>query len=399
MFNNLWLFFVNYFILNIVGDYNMSNKKNTKTKDSKIKLNILVVVIGLLLITISFILNQGGIIRTVIWLLGTAIILFSIVKAYSPRFIYALIIFIGIFASSIVLDGIIAITLKKIPLFAYNITTSGATRVYNGIGIRVWQCDKENFHDLIIDPFYNKGYICETDSIPAIDVNSFLNSVIENYDDYKNSYIKIKGKISKKTGQNYLEMQPYETNSVTINGYVTFANNITLRILFNEAASILDNYDVYDEITIVGRIKNLENENNNYIIYMYDSKVASNIDLNEYTISVTEEKTCSDEPNIIYSNETMNVYTYCIDDMVITYPNDNKYELSVALSSNKITMDELFKNSLTSQKSEITNDTLYKFNEYSIIACDKTQSKDIFIGSKNMNFNNITCSPNEVLTE
>ena len=49
----------------------------------------------------------------------------------------------------------------------------------------------------------------------------------------------------------------YIETDVKVNGYVEFADNITLRILFNEQESILDNYDVYDEITIVGVIKNM----------------------------------------------------------------------------------------------------------------------------------------------
>ena len=63
---------------------------------------------------------------------------------------------------------------------------------------------------------------------------------------------------NKKNGQNYIEMQPYETNSITVNGYVTFADNITLKIVFKDNTQELDYYDVYDEITIVGIIKNIE---------------------------------------------------------------------------------------------------------------------------------------------
>lgn len=373
-------------------------KNNKSKKELKIP-NIFMLLISVILIMIAYLLGQGGILRLILWLLGVILLIVNIMKTYSTKFGLNLIIFICLFIVSIFIDGMVSMSLKKIPLFAYNIINTGNARVYNGIGIRVWQCDKNNYKDLIIDPFYNKGYICNSDTIPAVEINPFLNSVIENYDDYKNSYIKINGKVSKKTGQNYIEMKPYETTSVTINGYVTFADNIVLRILFNENEKELDNYDVYDEITIIGIVKNLEQENNNYAIYMYDSKVVSNVDLNQYEISVTEENTCSNEPNIIYSNEAMNIYTYCIDDMIINYPNDKKYELGVALSSNKITVNELFEKSTEIIPSEVDGSMIYSLEKYNVLVCDTALSKDVFIGSKTMTFSNVTCSPKNEETE
>lgn len=362
-----------------------------KSKDSYKLPNIYMLIFSIILVSISYILNEGGVLRIFLWLLGILLIILNFFKTYKSKLPTNLLLFVGLFIASIFLDGIVCMTFKKIPLFAYNIINTGDARVYNGIGIRVWKCTKDS-KELIIDPFYNKGYLCNSDSIPAIEVNSFLNSVIENYDDYKNSYIKIKGKISKKTGRNYIEMQPYETTSVTINGHVAFANNITLRILFTEAAEELDNYDMYDDITVLGIIKNLDNESNNYVIYMYESKVVSNIDLSEYKISVTEDSDCSLDTNIIYSNESVNVYTYCIDDMVITYPNDNKYELAVALSSNKITINDLLDTPIEIRKNETDDSYLYIFNDYNVLLCDTNVSKDVFIGNKKMSFDSVTCS-------
>ena len=74
-------------------------------------------------------------------------------------------------------------------------------------------------------------------------------------------------------------MQPYTTTDITVNGYVTFADNITLRILFKQSEPLLDQYDVYDEITVVGIIKNMEQSHNKYVVYMYDTKISSNINI------------------------------------------------------------------------------------------------------------------------
>ena len=103
-------------------------------------------------------------------------------------------------------------------------------------------------------------------------------------------------------------MQPYETNSITVNGYVTFADNITLKIVFKDNTQELDYYDVYDEITVVGIIKNIEAVENRHAVYMYDTLIVSNKNLNEFTITATTEEIC-DENMLIH---TKNGYKFCI---------------------------------------------------------------------------------------
>lgn len=362
-----------------------------KKKNNNNKLNIFSLIISMILILVAIFLTDQGVVRPLLWIIGLIILSINIINSYNIKFSKIIIIFITLFLVSIIIDGIIVISLKRIPVFAYNIISTRNTIVYNGIGVRAWQCDKNNYNDIVIDLFYNKGYICDAEDIDAIDSNSFLNSVVENYHDYKNSYVKISGKISKKTGQNYIEMRPYEKTDVTLNGYVTFADNITLRILFNESSKELDNYDVYDEIVIVGIIKNLENENGKYIIYMYDSKVLSSVNLNNYTISATTESSCNTDKNIIYTNETNNIYTHCLENVIVTYPNDTKYELSYILSANKINVSQLHKNYLDKETSIVDNSIMYKFENYNLLVCDKKTSKDIIYGPKNMKFEDVTC--------
>lgn len=365
--------------------------KEQKNTQKQFKLNAPMLLISIILFIITFIIKNGLAIRPILWIIS--IILLIINVTINNKFKKTTIIFLLVlsFLISIALDGIISITFKRIPVFSYNIISTNNSRVYNGIGIRVWQCDKNNYDNLIVDPFYNKGYLCDAKDIDVVDSNSFLNSVVENYNDYKNSYVKIKGKISKKTGQNYIEMRPYETTNITVNGYVTFADNITLRIIFKNSEEVLDNYDVYDEITIVGIIKNLENNSNKYIIYMYDSKVVSDINLNEYTISATQEQKCSIEPNILYSSDTNNIYSYCLEEIIVSYGENNKYELSNALSSNKIKIEDLYKNPKEIINNEDNENKIYRFDNYSVLVCDKNTSKDIIIGNKKMSFKDVSC--------
>lgn len=362
-----------------------------KKKKSKNKINIFSLIISLILICTSIYLSDQGVIRPLLWIISIIILSINIVNSFNIKFTKIVIIFLTLFILSIFVDSIIVITFKRIPVFAYNVISTRKTIVYNGIGVRAWQCDKNNYNDIVIDLFYNKGYICNAEDIDVIDSNSFLNSVVENYQDYKNSYIKINGKISKKTGQNYIEMRPYEKTDVTLNGYVAFADNITLRILFNENSEELDNYDVYDEITIVGIVKNLESEDGKHIIYMYDSKVLSTVNLNDYTISATTESSCTTDKNIIYSNETTNIYTHCLENIIVTYPNDSKYELSYILSSNKINVNQLHKKYLSKETSQVDDSIMYKFENYNLLICDKKNSKDMIYGPKNMKFDDVKC--------
>lgn len=363
----------------------------TKNKTKKSKINIVLLALGIILIITSFIIKYIPGIKPIIWLIGTIITIIFFTKKYRLNKIISLFIFFCIFIVSIVLDGLIVIKFKKIPVFSYNIINTNTARVYNGVGVRVWQCDKNNYQDLIIDLFYNKGYMCNAEDLDTIDSNAFLNSVIENYSDYKDTFVKINGHISKKTGQNYIEMKPYETKNITINGYVSFADNITLRILFNENEQELDNYDVYDEITIIGKVKNLEESNGRYFIYMYDSKVASSISLNDYSISVINDDKCTLGKDIIFSNENSIVYTYCLNNITVTYPNNKKYDLANALSSNKLSVEQIISESNSIKNSEDDESILYEFSNFNILVCDKSLSKDIIIGNKNMNFTNVTC--------
>lgn len=361
-----------------------------RTEETK-KLNIFMLLISIAIILISIILNEEGAIRPLLWTVSILLITINIVCTYKLRFTHTIICFAIIFFLSIVVDGIVVFTFKRIPVFAYNIISTEKTVVYNSIGLRVWQCDKNDLNKVKVDLFYNQGYQCDAEDIDVIDSNSFLNSIVENYSDYKNSYVKINGKISKKTGQNYIEMKPYEKTEVTLNGYVTFADNITLRIIFNELSSDLDNYDIYDEITIVGIIKNLEQESGNYIIYMYDSKVVSTINLNDYTIVANQSQKCNNEKNIIYSNEQTNIYTYCLEELIVTYPNDSKYELASVLSSKKISEKNLHEHALNQDQSTEDNSIIYRFDTYSLLVCDKEKSKDMIYGPTNLNFEDVVC--------
>lgn len=363
-------------------------KKKTNNK------KIILLIIAIVLFLVALFINRPNVIRLILTIISIAlIVLYCGLKNKKQSIVLAILVLLA----TVIIDSLIASLFARIPIYAYNINTSGNVRVYSSIGYRIWQCDKNNYKDLKADVFYNKGYICNPDDIEEIDSNVFLNSVVENYEEYKNNYVKIRGKISKKNSQNSIEMQPYETTSITINGYVTFADNITLKILFNENIKELDLYDIYDEIVVIGVVKNLEHEDDHFIIYLGESRLISETTYDKYDIIVNKEATCSAEKTILYSTETDEVYSYCLDEIVIDYGN-SKFELAHALSSGKIVLDDLYKDFVSLDKDDKENE-LYKFKNYSLIKCNKATSKDIIIGPEDMKIDSITCNTNEPVEE
>lgn len=365
--------------------------KKTKKKNEQWKKYM--GIIAAIIIVISFIIQKNTYIRPILIILAVLILSVTNIINKTQKIIRG----IGTFVLSIILliivDSIIVFIFKTIPVFAYNITTYGNIRVYNSIGIRVWQCDKNNYKDLVVDPFYKQGYMCDVADTDALSINSFLNSIVENYDTYNNNYVKIEGKISKKNSRRLIEMQSYEDNSITINGYVSFANNITLRVLFNSEEEILDNYDIYDDITVVGIIKNMEKNGDNYVIYMSDSRVIGDVNLDRYTLTVTPAKECKDD-KLLFKSDNISVYTHCIEDIVIDY-GQKKYELATVLSSGKLSVSELYNYSLNEEKND-TEDTLYYNGSYNVLVCNSETSNDIIIGDENMGFDDVMCHRKEI---
>ena len=361
----------------------MAKKKN-KNKNNTL------LIIALILFLVALLINRPNVIRLILTLTSIVlVVIFFRIKNKKQNIVLAILLLI----ITVFLDSLVASLFVRIPIYAYNINTSGNVRVYSSIGYRIWQCDKDNYKDLKVDVFYNKGYVCNPDDIEEIDSNVFLNSVIENYDEYKNNYVKIRGKISKKNSQNSIEMQPYETNTITINGYVTFADNITLKIMFNENIQELDLYDIYDEIVVIGVVKNLEHIDDHFNIYLAECRLISENNYDKYDIIVNKENTCTNEKTILYTTESDEVYSYCLDEIVIDY-GSSKFELAHALSSGKINLDDLYKEYTSIDKDDKENE-LYKFKNYSILKCNKNTSKDIIIGPEDMKMDTVTCSTNE----
>lgn len=362
----------------------MAKKKQTKKKTTPIAL-----IISLLIVLVIYLINRLVFVRPIMWLVAIIFFVIYLKQYYKMTVKQTLTSIIILFFVSIVLDGIIVTVFKRIPAFTYNVVSSEKVNIYYSPGLRVWQCDKNSYKNLIIDQFYNKGYVCDANDIVTVDSNSFLNSVIENFDDYHNQYVKINGKISKKNSQKSIEMRPYIESEVKVNGYVEFSNSIVLKIFFTENAKELDEYDVYDDITILGLVKNIEGETGNYIVYMDNAKVLSNNSLTNFDISINPEARCSSKKLLAISADK-ELYSYCLKEIFVSYA-ENTSELIDILSSNKLEIPDLYKN-YSKIESDDKGNKMYRLDNYSVLVCNSENSKDIIIGKKNMNFTDTECS-------
>lgn len=365
---------------------NKKTKKSKKIKNEVLNIKIRMFSLSIICILISLVMNEFHVIRFVLMLFSILILTFMsiYIKQKQYKFIPVYILFYLILF--ILLDNVVVCAFNKIPIFSYNIITTENARVYNALGLRVWQCDKNDYKNIIVDPYYKNGYSCNAEQMDAIDSNAFLSSVLENYSEYKNNYVKIYGKISKKQGQTYIEMKSYDPNKINVNGYVEFADNIVLRIVFNKQEEVLDKYDVYDNIMVVGVIRNIDSNNNQHLIYMSDSKIVSIKNLKDYSISYTRENICNSE-NKIYKE----LSSYCINNIYVTFE-DGIYELQTALSANKITIKDLISNEENEENDN--KDKIYKQNGYTIIECNPKYSNKLIITHNEINKNEYKCPNN-----
>ncbi len=362
-------------------------------KKQKFTIDKRILIIGLIIALIAILINKFTPLRLILMLISTILVTISLTrqnKVFLKRPRHILTIYLIVLFVSFFIDTIAVYALSRVPIYTISIISTEKTRVYNGIGYRVWQCNKDDYKNLIVDMFNSKGYYCDGEDIEEIDSNSFLNAVIENYADYKNKFVKIRGKISSKTSRNSIEMKPYTENEITVNGYVNFADNITLVILFNEEEPKLDNYDVYDEILVVGQIKNIESTSNGHVIYMSDAKIVSSESYSTYTITANREYKCTAQSEYI-EMEDYHVYTYCLTPDINVSFNGKNYELASALSSGKVKVKDILSKTSTIEEDELGN-KIYRYGNYNIIECNPKESMDIIITSKDATIEDITCT-------
>lgn len=352
-------------------------------------INSLITILGLFLMLISYGKQSLKYYRIVLLCIGFILFLIGFVLLFRKKIRNIPLFIIFCIVITFLFDSIIAITFSRIPIFSYNVITNNNSRVYNAIGYRVWACEGKPFK---VDTLYKLGYYCDVKDMEEMNSNAFLGEVVDRYDDYKNKYIKINGKISRKEGINYIEMQSYQSTEVSLNGYVSFADNVTLRVVFKNGANELSSYDIYDNITVVGKIWYLrETTDNKYIVYMDDSKIIDEVDYNNFEIIITDQDNCELDRKLLHKAADYNLYSSCLNNVIVKFNKDNIYEISSVLSSGKLSINNILNKKLDIQKESGTENELYIYEKFNIIKCSESTGGDIIIGNKLLTFENAYC--------
>jgi len=322
------------------------------------KKKIILIIVSLLLIVIPFFINIYSIYKLISVCLGITLldVSFAINKKVNIFLLIYLPILLLIFTYSI--DYIKTYTLNLRPIFVFENKINDKVSIYNSLFYRVYKCNTEEF----FDNNYETSFMCETNLIEEININKLLNEPKESYKEYKNSFIKVTGKISKISGSSSIEMKEYTEVDGEFNGYVKF--NETSKLVINLNGIDVSKYKIYDYITIVGLVDNYDSDTNT--ITIIDTKLEENDLYSNYDIHVIESNICD---NII-KEYIDNYYLYCIENIYLDYKID-KYELSYALKDKKITMEELL---LNNELIEENNIKVYKLEKFNVLSCNNEKN-------------------------
>ncbi len=320
------------------------------------KSKIIIFIIGLILLIIPFMLNFYSIYKLLA--IGLGIILLDVCFVLNKKTNIFLIIYLPILLIIITysIDYIKTYTLKLSPIYVLENKINNNVSIYNSVLYRVYKCE----NNYIFDNNYKKDFPCDTKLIENIDINKLLNEPQKNYNEYKNNFIKVSGKISKINGNSTLELQEYKKSDNSINGYVEFNNSS--KLIVDISNNIINKYKVYDYITIVGLVKSY----NNNEITLVNTKIEDNDLYNNYKIEVIEKSKC-DEDYSLYMN---NYYSKCINNIYIDYGIDI-YELSYAIDDGKIKIDELINKGTYESYNK---NKLYKYDKFKLLACQNDKN-------------------------
>ncbi len=344
------------------------------------KKSLVLLIIGFLFLIIAFVIGSYNIIKVVFLLVGIVLCSFVVFVNYK-NYITSILVFLFLLIASYGIDTFLFYKFDKIPIYVYEVSSSDKVKVYNSLFYRIFDCNDS----LILDYGYKKNYVCDNLALDQIDINEFLSDFDNIYEKYNNKFVKITGKISKISGNDYLELNSYTFGENKLNGYVNFNSNYIVRVNVNEN---LSKYRIYDDITVIGRLESMKVDNGVFIFELVDSKlIASNVyDSFEY------EVINSDDKDLISYVNLQNYYLYGINTIYLKYSNDTIYELNYLITDDRITLDDILKNAnseeiLRNEEGEIVANkyTLEKFN---VLVCNNDKK---IIANKDYNLSIELC--------
>ena len=347
---------------------------------------LLSLIIGLILIIISFALTGMDCLRAILCIIGIILLTYSnsIERKHKKIFIPLFaIIFTCLMIST---DYLIVSTLKKTPIFAFNIVKTDEATVYNAMGYRVWKCNGED--KLKVDSLYKLGYYCSITNMNSETINNILPVLITNFDSYKDTYIKVSGKIVEIKDNQVIVMETYSNDDNKLN----YDNTSKLIVNFNFPSNSLSKYHINDDITIAGKVesKNINNKETN--IKLIDSTMITTDDdsSESYEFNVDDNIYCKYD-KVLWFETTDNIYyKSCINDLNITL-NDNQYNLMNAIKNNTITLKDIVSEASGYLTNSKDSSIIYTYSNFKLLVCDSSNSKDVIVGRTSMNFSDGYC--------
>lgn len=342
------------------------------------------ILLGLALITLSFFIHAFYFGRIILAVMGIGYLVMGKGRHYRKNKARKyLLITLCYLISLLLLDTILVFTIKIEPLFTFR-KNYDTIIIYNSLGYRAWHCHDDE--ELIIDPFYQGAFMCDEAKIKPLEINAFSSQIVGSYNDYNNEFVKIVGKISQINGLNDFTMQAYERQNDITNGYVAFADNITLHVIFNNPEEKLANYKLYDWVTVVGRVVSLQEENGKTTIKMVDSELIDHDLYQNYDLVLTSTNLLRKELTKTYSSEQLEIYNEFSTPLMIKFSNQDVYELENVLSSNKLAIKEILAKAKSSQSNYEKTMRAYIYDDFKIFYSLTTEKTIIMITQLDVDF-------------
>lgn len=319
-------------------------------------------IIGILLCITPYCVNTYTMFRLIIISLGMIILIISYAIYEKKQLLLLLILPLLLVICTYTIDHLLVSKLKRIPIYAYQIKSSDAVRTYNSFAYRVFDCDGT----ITFDYGYKKNFLCEASTLETINVNTFLKEATENIKKYEEKFIKVKGKISKISGRDTIELSLYEEEINSLNGHVKFDSSIILRI---KTDADLSDLRIYDEFSVIGRVESKKKEKDSIVINLVDTLLLPDKDYKEYELEVIE----NNNQEIKEYVKDKNIYLYGLDNIYVIYKNYAKYELSYAITDTRIIIDDLIKEKeVQIIKNELEEEIaqIYELEEFNIFKCN-----------------------------
>ena len=325
------------------------------------KKSIIFIVLGAILLIIPFCLSSYSILRLILLALGIFLIALSLVFVKKRNIFLIIITPLILICLSYAVDTFMFYKFNRIPLFVYEIKSSDSMSTYNSFFYRIFDCDG----NLKLDYGYLSDYVCSDDDLDTIDINTFLSDPTKAYDEYKNKFVKLSGKISKISGEENIELSSFTTTDGSLNGYVNFNTNYVVRVNVFES---LSNYRIYDNITVIGRVANMTEEKDVTIINLIDTKLIPSDIYDTYSYEIVN----NDKKELVSLASAQNYYLYGISSLTVKYTNNDIYELSYLITDARFTLDTIVGNISARNiydDEEVLQARTYELEKFNVMVC------------------------------